>query len=434
MPSYSLRLRVPASISRGTARATFYWALTGRDSFWRSCDERPLGPSLGVLGPVAQANVEFVRLAATVYAADRSTPRAAAGVNWSQRELALTVPVWQPDRWEPIADRLAGLLGFLSGDDWSLTFTRSPSPREPTRKLSNEEPAPARVLLLSGGADSAVGALVSRHELGDAPQSLVSHFAAPFLPGVQRATAASIGALLPGRQRHHVIRLSRRSTQPNGLSFADEFSTRSRSLLFIALGLAVASIHEAPLWVSENGFASLNPPLSADRLGSLSTRTTHPYFLETLRALLSEAGAHADFTNPFQDVTKGEMFRQAADLVGNDEASRLLSSTLSCAHTGHRAFGYPLSTGCGVCFGCLVRKAAFAAAGLEDQSAYLPQNDPRLERYLADKSIKRPLRAYVERGIRAVDIAAMTLPPSYAPRAAYDLCQRAAQELRLLFP
>ena len=427
MPSYSLRMTVPSVIPKTRARTTFYWTPSGPGSFVRS-----FGPRLGALGPVAEPNIEFARLAATVYAADRSTPRAGNGSNWSQREFELTVPVWQPSRWEPVADRLGQLLGFLSGDAWNLNFVTARTPKEPIADPPTIPPA--RVLLLSGGADSAVGALVSRHQLGGEPQALVSHFAATFLPSVQKSIVEEIAGLLPGPdQEHHIIHFGRHERQPNGAKFADEFSTRTRSLLFIALGLAVASRTEVALWVSENGFASLNPPLGPDRLGSLSTRTTHPYFLETLQTLLREAGAHAEITNPFQDMTKGEMFAQATDIVGAQAASKLLGLTLSCAHTGHRALGYPLKTGCGVCFGCLVRKSAFAAAGLEDRSPYLPKDEPKLSRYLADKSVERALELFTEKGIASSDIAATTLPPSYSPRAAFELCQRVTAELRLLF-
>jgi hypothetical protein len=261
----------------------------------------------------------------------------------------------------------------------------------------------------------------------------VSHFAALFLPSVQRAIADEIGRLISGpNQAHCVIHFTRRSEQPNGTRFNDEYSTRSRSLLFIALGLAVASIHQVPLWIPENGFASLNPPLGPDRRGSLSTRTTHPFFLDGLQTLLLEAGAHADLSNPFQHLTKGEMFTRAAEIVGPKPAGALLSKALSCAHTGHKTHGYSIKVGCGVCFGCLLRKAAFIASGLKDQSAYLPSSDPKLSNYLADKSAERSLQLFLEDGVAPADIAAMTLPSSYPARSALELCQRATAELRLL--
>jgi 7-cyano-7-deazaguanine synthase in queuosine biosynthesis len=427
MPDYELRMTMPKSISKAKARSTFYWTPTGGDSFIRT-----YGPSLGGLGPVAPLNVDLVRLAVAAYAADLSTPRAADGSNWSQRELNLTVPVSDPSRWEALADRLGELLGFLSGDAWTLRFVAA---RKPKESIASAPARPARVVLLSGGADSAVGALVSRHELGEETHALVSHFSATFLSSVQRSIVAEIARLIRQGpdQNHCVIRLTRRSEQPNGTRLANEYSTRSRSLLFIALGLAVASVHQVPLQIPENGFASLNPPLGPHRRGSLSTRTTHPFFLDGLRALLEETGVHAELSNPFQSLTKGEIFRRAADVVGSANASTLLGQTLSCAHTGHKVHGYSTKVGCGVCFGCLVRKAAFAASGIEDRSDYLPLSDPKLSNYLANKSAERSLELFLEDGINAADIAAMSLPTSYQPRDALALCQRAMDELRLLF-
>ena len=137
MPSYSLRMTVPTVIPKTRARTTFYWTPSGPGSFVRS-----FGPRLGSLGPVAEPNIEFARLAAAVYAADRSTPRAGNGSNWSQREFELTVPVWQPSRWEPVADRLGQLLGFLSGDAWRLTFVTARTPKEPIADTSRDPAGP----------------------------------------------------------------------------------------------------------------------------------------------------------------------------------------------------------------------------------------------------------------------------------------------------
>lgn len=426
MPSYALRLTLPTAIPKSRARSTFYWTPQRTGSFLTT-----FGPGLGGMGPVTRRNVEFVRLAAAAYAADRSTLRRSDGSNWSQRELSITVPVGDTSPWEPLAERFAALLGFLTGDAWTIDFT---SARWPKEQIATKADRVERVVLLSGGADSAIGALVSRHELGDGTHGLVSHFGPTMLPTVQRAIATEIGRLLPGPdQAHSLVRFSRRASQPNGVSFSEEYSTRSRSLLFIAFGLAAASIDVVPLWIPENGFASLNPPLGPDRRGSLSTRTTHPLFLERLRALLDEAGAHSELVNPFERLTKGEMFRRAAEIVGQKEASALLSMTLSCAHTGHKTHGYSILVGCGVCFGCLVRKAAFAAAGLKDRSDYLTNyNDKKLEKYLADKSAERAVELFVADRIGAADVAAMALPRSYKLRDALDLCNRAIEELELL--
>jgi len=434
MTDFDLKLRLPKAIP-ATASTTFYWPAAGAGSFVAKAGDRHLGPSLGVLGSVPQPNAEFVRLAAAVSAADRSVPRQADGSDWSRRTIGIRVPMADPARWTPIQERLQELLGFLSGDEWTVDFVKSATPKE---TVADAPLVPRRVVLLSGGADSAVGALVSRHGLGSDPQVLLSHFGPRILPPIQRDVASEIAHLFPGSAQHHwQINFTRKSQQPSGgARFRDEYSTRARSFLFLALGLAVASINRVPLWVPENGFASLNPPLGADRRGSLSTRTTHPRLFAELPVLLTEAGVHAELVNPFDHSTKGEMFRRAAELIGEDQAADLLRRTHSCAHTGHRAFGLSTRRQCGVCFGCVVRRAAFAASGLDDRTDYLSADeaDPRVVRYLSDKSVERSVRAFIGRRVRPATIAALGLPDSYPGSEALDLCRRAIEELQALYP
>lgn len=437
MTSYSMRLQVPEDLTADAAQSQFFWVPDStRDSFVATLLPRheALGPRLGALGPVADANTDLVRIAVMVYAADRSTPRRAGGANWSRRDLSIQVPVADPSRWEPISGQLQNLLGFLSGDAWQLSFRGTRAPEE--NVSGNRYAGVKRVVLLSGGADSSVGALLSRHELGDAAHLLVSHVGLTALAPVQRSVAQRIRELTGGpAQPHQQIHFSRHATQPDGTAFRDERSTRTRSLLFLAFGLAIASMEKLPLWIPENGFASLNPPLTADQRGSLSTRTTHPLFLEQLAALAAAAGAHARIENPLARMTKGEMFSRVADITGRDAASELLSATHSCGHTGHRSFGISPLEHCGVCFGCLLRRASFLASGVKDQTSYLSERTAgRPDDYLRSKSMVRSLRAFLARGLRPADLASLTLPAGYSTAAARDICERGVRELELLFP
>ena len=185
-----------------------------------------------------------------------------------------------------------------------------------------------------------------------------------------------------------------------------------------------------PLWIPENGFASINPPLGPERRGSLSTRTTHPAFLEGLSRILLTVGAHSLIENPFADRTKGEMFRCAAELVGDPAAAQLLSATNSCAHTGQRAFGVSPSTACGVCFGCVVRRASFHAAGLVDATTYIRSNgNSKLQAWLDSISVEPAIQSFVARGLRQRDLIALNLPPHWKIDQALDLCQRGIAEL-----
>ena len=428
MPEFRLELTVPRAVPEDRATTTFYWSSNASNSF-----ETMYGPNLGRLGPVTHPNVDFVRIAAAAFTADRSTPRKNRDSNWNSRDIGLTVPVHSPDRWRAVGDNLASLLGMLTGDSWGLEFVPSYGPGEPVAQFT---PGAERVVLVSGGADSAIGAVRSRQTVGTGGHVLVSHIGATVLAPVQRSVASGAARLVPGvSQAHRQIRFSRKARQVNGAAFPTEPSSRSRSLLFLAFGLAVASREGIPLWIPENGFASLNPPLGAERRGSLSTRTTHPAFLEGLSSILDQVGAQSTIVNPFSGQTKGQMFADLAEEFGKAEASTFLSRTHSCGATGQRAFGVSLLTQCGVCFGCVVRKASFHASGIPDRTDYIiSATGTRLEGWLRRNSIESSVRASLQRGIRSHDIAAMGLPPGYSSRDALDLCERGLTELRGMYP
>jgi 7-cyano-7-deazaguanine synthase in queuosine biosynthesis len=424
MNEFRLKFIVPDNLSNKDAGRSFYWTTSGTGSFITG-----LFPRLGGFGPVNPINADLVRLAVLVWAADRSVIRAKGSVNWTPRDLSLTVPVSDPTAWSTYTGDLEYLLGFLSGDNWTLTFKSARFPKETIAE--NQHPTARRVVLLSGGADSAVGALLARSKPEE--HVLLSHHGGNGIAPVQRAVAEAIRALIPGGSaQHHVqVHLRRRKTQPNGYKFKQESSTRTRSLLFLALGLAIASVNEIPLWIPENGFASLNPAMTADQFGSISTRTTHPWFLTELSRLAAAVGAHGDIENPFIAQTKGEMFRWAADTVGDAEASEFLKLTDSCGFTSKWRFGISKDVHCGVCFGCLMRRASFAASGIKDRSSYAddaPPND-RAANALSTRTLMPSLEAFVTRGTSLTDIAAMHLPAGYSPSAAYGLCQRGVAEL-----
>jgi 7-cyano-7-deazaguanine synthase in queuosine biosynthesis len=427
MAEFGLRFQVPATVSSEVAQTTFFWDTAGPSSF-----RTPLGPHLGSLGPIRPANVDLVRIAATVYAADRSVPRTVGRVNWTRRTIKLHVPVSDPSAWDGVKADFAELLGFLSGDSWELKFRHERAPSEDT--APNAYPHVGLAVLLSGGADSAIGALLARAQ--DVEHVLISHVGATSISPVQKKVAQQIRALVPSgaAQHHKQITFTRSRKQPGGLKLRNEFSTRTRSLLFLALGLAVASVNSVPLWIPENGFASLNPPLGPDQLGSLSTRTTHPWFLSELSRLATLAGGQAQIRNPFADDTKGEMFRWVADELGDDAAATFLSSTNSCSNTNRRFDGVPAMKHCGVCFGCLMRRASFAAAGLQDKSTYVVDAPPNatVAAKLSKSSTLPSIEGFVARGLSVGDIAAMRLPAGYLPSAARALCERGKAELELL--
>ena len=58
------------------------------------------------------------------------------------------------------------------------------------------------------------------------------------------------------------------------------------------------------------------------------------------------------------------MHTDAAVALGKQDAEKILAMSHSCSHIRYAlGTGYPPETQCGVCFGCLVRRSAFHAAG-----------------------------------------------------------------------
>ncbi|MGI8483552.1 MAG: hypothetical protein ACR2OU_04740, partial [Thermomicrobiales bacterium] len=147
----------------------FLWSDSASSSFTRGLD-----PYLKPWGSVKKSNIDFVRIALGVFAADRSVRRRGGGSDWNAREISLTVQVDDPKHWQRNKDHLASLVGFLTGDRWAFAFV-SASERI-TVNVKPEKDAFSRTVLLSGGADSAAGALLSALQLPqDNSQALVSH-------------------------------------------------------------------------------------------------------------------------------------------------------------------------------------------------------------------------------------------------------------------
>ena len=94
MREFQLQFAEPSTANEQAAKGGLCW-LTDKDSTIKSslANLGHLGPSLGRVGEVADANVDFVRIAVAVFAADRSVPRKSGGSDWNQRSIKVTVPV-----------------------------------------------------------------------------------------------------------------------------------------------------------------------------------------------------------------------------------------------------------------------------------------------------------------------------------------------------
>ena len=307
---------------------------------------------------------DFLSLALSVIAADLAGHRNKSADGWT-REFGLQVSVANADFWNTQIKLIEDLLKFLTTDRWQIRFVQwGLYPVPDGRPLRPTEDC---VALLSGGLDSFIGSvdLVARGRRPFAISQTVRGDAEN-----QRSFAQTIGSGLKHLQLNHNAQVPDPETPP---------SQRARSLIFIAYGILAATTLEqyhaggnVTLYVCENGFISINPPLTGARLGSLSTRTTHPVVFGLLQKLLDAAGLRVRMENPYQLATKGEMLR---DCLNKPLLSAYASKTTSCGR--FKQFGYKH---CGRCVPCLVRRAAFKASGERDKTKYVYKNLGRNDR------------------------------------------------------
>ena len=298
---------------------------------------------------------DALSIALAVVTADLAVSRSRSADGWT-REFELDIAVSDPSFWQTQSYALEVALSFLTTDRWHLRFSQGgdlpPSP--PASPFLPEEDSAA---LLSGGLDSLIGTI-----------DLVASGRRPFAVSQvvrgdgQRQVdfARAIGGGLGHLQVNH-------NASPPG---AKEGSQRARSIIFLAFGVVAATAlkryHEGetvPLYISENGFIAVNPPLTGTRIGSLSTRTAHPLFLRRLQQVLDAAAIRVRIENPYQFKTKGEMMEGCADQV--------LLRTKADGSTSCGRFQRFKYTHCGRCVPCQIRRAAYLRWGQKDRTKYV---------------------------------------------------------------
>lgn len=307
-----------------------------------------------VPSPVA---IDLIYLAMAAYAADVRIPRRFGAERW-QRQIVLHLPVQDLALWSKHAGHVERALSFLTGDTWELRLRprEAANPAKRRSKLNNVQV----VCLFSGGLDSLVGALdlLAQGKF----VALVGHHGSGTTNSVQERVLAAVTRKYGPTAAPFMFH----AQPPKGNVKDGEPSMRSRSFLFLSLGVAVASAvgGTAPLIVAENGLISLNVPLTAARSGSRSTRTTHPHFVALFRELLRRLGLPDAVEMPYRFRTKGEMLRECKDTATLAAAAPL---TMSCSHpeVGRYQRRSP-NNHCGYCVPCIIRKAAVNSAGVAD--------------------------------------------------------------------
>ncbi|ESQ87804.1 Qat anti-phage system QueC-like protein QatC [Asticcacaulis benevestitus] len=324
----------------------------------------------------SEVALDLLVLAVMVQAADTRLNRIDTAQDSWTREIKLIVPVSDPKLWTESAAVLREMLNFLTGDFWSFEFRVRPHHFKLLVRKTDKKPKTYNgVSLFSGGLDSLIGAIDElKKNAIDAP-FFVSHAGEAAVSSPQTAVFAALEKKHAQRALHRLRFPSARFPQNIFPEIRLENSTRGRSFLFFALAALAGSGlgSKFDLRVPENGLIALNVPLDGTRLGSLSTRTTHPFYIHRWNQLLKQLGIEGQLINPYWNQTKGEMADKCQDRAF---LQSILPLSVSCAHPSADRYKGGGNSHCGHCVPCVIRRAAtFRAWGAGgDQASYRLNN------------------------------------------------------------
>ena len=315
---------------------------------------------------MAPVLVDLLEIATYVYCADQAATRGGPtsqdfGAAW-RRRFEFHIPVREPDLWtsKPVRSALCDTLGFLSDDDYDFNFKKLRRQQPATAYLDFAQDTEAgfqaeEVILFSGGLDSLGGAV---HEVVEEKRAvaLVSHRSSAKIDAKQQQLVRDLSARSLCKPLHIPVWVNKDK------ALGREYTQRSRSFLFAALGAVVARLFD--LWrlrFYENGVVSINLPISAQVVGGRATRTTHPQVLNGFAEIFS-AVFEKPFAveNPFRWKTKAEV----VELIRVGGCGDLVRHAVSCTHVWDMT---TLHTHCGTCSQCIDRRFATLAAGCTDK-------------------------------------------------------------------
>ncbi len=333
------------------------------------CSMRSVLEQYGLM--LSETAEDLLVVAITAYAADARVPRRYAYDRWT-RDFVLHLPVSHLEQWQRVLPALERLLSFLTGDHWIIQLrplvNSAVTGLVPLQKsLWTSAPLIAEcVCLYSGGLDSFVGALDQLSCRNSVV--LVGHYGS----GQGPTCIAQRHAIAALRRRYNdvIAPYLRFWVAPPKIALGvSEITTRGRAILFLALGTVIAdAIKATQLIVPENGLISLNVPLTTSRIGSFSTRSTHPHLKHLFQEILLSLNMNVELTFPYHFQTKGEMLQNCAD---QKTLRANIAETMSCAHPGAGRFlGTKVAyQHCGYCLPCLVRRMSIRSF-MEDTTTY----------------------------------------------------------------
>lgn len=295
--------------------------------------------------------MDWLEILGALFAVDMACERGRGDVDWARRVEAY-IPVRDPSYWEGFRARLEAIWSDLTQDDLTIHFELDADPPQPPRQSRSPFVEHDAVALVSGGQDSFAGALALLDE-GSRPL-LLSHSAS----GAVNTAQTQVEAILRGI-RGDITRVHIGAGRAPSQSFPGaESSQRSRTLLFVGVAALVALAGGSDrVYLNENGIMAIHVPLTAARIGSLSTHTASPPVVARMQSLASAAlGGAIEVRNNLVDKTKPEVVELAVAL-GH---AQNMQHTVSCWQIGRTR------THCGICAPCIMRRISCETHGIPD--------------------------------------------------------------------
>lgn len=314
----------------------------------------------------SEIGFDIMSLSTMVYLADTRIERATHGQDSWTREIQLEIPVSDTELWRSQEYTIERMLKFLTGDIWKINFTSRAWRFSVSEKMGKKSNKYDTVSLFSGGMDS----LISTIDLMESKKNilLISHAGEGLTKNAQENIVNKFDELYPEilHTWMNLWMVFPNNYIPDG---GNDNNTRSRSFLFIGFGIfamtGIDTVNE--LLVPENGLIALNVPLDETRVGSFSTRTTHPFYLSLWNDLLNGLGLNIFVKNPYWNKTKGEM---AAECKNQDVLYETMKLSFSCSSPGKARWRGLSPQHCGYCVPCIIRRAAMYKAFGKDETIY----------------------------------------------------------------
>ena len=316
-----------------------------------------------------EAGYDAILLGLLVYIADMRISRMKQAQDSWSREIAITLPVYSME-WEKHKETFERMLKFLTGDLWTLEFSKRETVLEQEGKASDRTNTYRVASLFSGGMDSLIASINYMEQrqptllVSHAGESRVRHWQTDLLSVLDEKYGK-----IPHDNAYYWTNLD----DIRLLDGEKDKNQRSRSFLFIAIAIFAMSGTNGctQLLMPENGLIALNVPLDSSRIGSHSTRTTHPFYLKLWNEVVSDIFGFS-ISNPFWNKTKGEM---AAECLNKEALIIALGQSYSCSSVNNVSIHSGKSNHCGHCLPCIIRRAAMHKAfGDFDPSVYMDTN------------------------------------------------------------